>query len=239
MLDDHEVDRLDEGEQPEGSDDEADDDEDKPKRRSRSTRLKEQNRALRAELEALKRLNQAPPSKAEDTDKPPSEADYNGDFVRYLADMSAWNVRKSLRDEAERQSAANRERIQVAERAAADAIYAERLDDFKKVATDFEEVVGRASGYTLHDAALDLIRASEKGPEIAYHLAQKPTRIRELNAMSPLEAARHIGRLEASLSRPTPKRQTSAPPPKSPPSGGAAPKSQDADLEAWLKKTYG
>jgi hypothetical protein len=231
---------ADEGEQTEGTDDETDDAEDKPKRRSRSTRLKEQNRALRAEVEALKRLSQAPPSpRQEEAEKPPNEADYNGDFVRYMADISAYNVRKTIREENERVSASHRERIQAVERAAMDSVYAERLEDFKKVAPDFDKVVGQVTGYTLHDAALDLIRASEKGPEIAYHLAQNPARIRELNAMSPVDAARHIGRLEERLSRPTPKRQTSAPPPVKPLAGGAAPKSQEADLAAWMKKTYG
>jgi len=51
---------------------------------------------------------------------------------------------------------------------------------------------------------------SERGAELAYHFAKNPSVLERLNGMAPNQAAREIGRLEATL----PKIERPAPPSK-------------------------
>ena len=49
---------------------------------------------------------------------------------------------------------------------------------------------------------VDTLLDSESGPELAYHLAKRPETVKRINALSPLSAARELGRIEATLSNP-------------------------------------
>ena len=84
-----------------------------------------------------------------------------------------------------------------------------------------------------------MIKASEKSALLAYHLANNPDKLAELNRMGDRERAREIGRLEASLKLPEGKKQTSAPPPPSTLRGGAAPHvalEQERDMGTFAKR---
>jgi hypothetical protein len=94
-------------------------------------------------------------------------------------------------------------------------------------------------GVQVRTDVIDEIMASEKSDLISYHLAKNPNELDALNAMNSRELARAMGRLEATLKLPEAKKQTSAPPPLSRSKGGASPSSQEADLQAFFKKTYG
>ncbi len=56
--------------------------------------------------------------------------------------------------------------------------------------------------------------------------------------MTPLQAAKVVGALEPRLTLAKPKKTPSAPAPAKPVGGSAAPSSPDAELDAWLAKTY-
>jgi len=61
---------------------------------------------------------------------------------------------------------------------------------------------------------LEVLEESERGPEIAYHLGQNPRLAREIARLSPLQAARELGRIEAKLAeRPKAPAVSKAPPP--------------------------
>jgi hypothetical protein len=95
-------------------------------------------------------------------------------------------------------------------------------------------------GVQVRTDVIDEIMSSEKSDLISYHLAKNPNELDALNAMNSRELARAMGRLEATLKLPEAKKQTSAPAPLSRSKGGAAPpSSQEADSQAYLKKTYG
>jgi len=85
----------------------------------------------------------------------------------------------------------------------------------------------------------ELILESPKSAHLQYFFARNPQRLEKLNKMSERNAAKEIAHIEARLSLPQPKTKTAAPPPSRAPKGGAAPASQEADLNAWLKKKYG
>jgi predicted AAA+ superfamily ATPase len=71
---------------------------------------------------------------------------------------------------------------------------------------------------------------SERAPELVYHFAKNPHVLADINQMSERDAAREIGRLEARLVKPTPRKQSKAPAPVKPVRGAATPVKPLSDL---------
>lgn len=235
------------GEQPEGAGE--DDEEEKPKkRRSGVDRLKRERDALRAENEMLR--SRAP--KADDSasieaavrneiGEPPKEDDFKGDFFAYERALTAYETEKRIvtrevKGRANQAASQTNARVQ-------DLIedFNERSAEAAAKIPDFVEVVGKATDAThpVSDTVKALILESEKGPLLQYHFAKNASDLRRINALPPMAAAREIGRLEARLSLAKPSTATKAPPPVSAPKGGASPSSQEARMEAYLKRQYG
>ena len=188
-------------------------------------------------LEELTR--QAPAATA---DAAPKEEDFNGDWTAYVAARAAHEaaraVEKTLagREQSEldrRRSDAQRER---------EIAHLERIDEARETIADFDAVMATMKGVTIRDDVIEEIKASDKSPLLAYHLAKNPDKLRELNSMSGRELAREIGRLEGSIRMPAGKKQTTAPPPPGNLKGGAAPPFDPAktdnmdEFASWLKK---
>lgn len=231
-----------ETEQPAPGGDE--DSSDEPKRLTRNQRL--QRKAARlstmvAEQAAeLERLRQA--REQSNADSAPKEADFNGDYFAYQTAKAAYDaaqlVRKDLADREERdtqRSLADRQRE-------ANEEFLERVEDIKKTVTDYDKVIDTFAnaGGRFAPHVIEEIRDSDKGPMLAYHIAKVPGLAAELNALSPRDAAREIGRLEARVSLPQPKKQTQAPAPLSAIKGGASPSKDPASMSmgeyiAWRK----
>jgi hypothetical protein len=216
---------------------------DKPRRQSGVQRLKQRLAQTEAELAQLK--GQSKPA-GEDIEtrvrarlgEPPKEADFNGDYIAYERKLTAYETaqmlaRADVSREIERE-AAERESL----RREAQYDHEERVQDARKRIPDFDKVVATAAQIRLSDTATDLIRESERGPEIMYAIAKNPKLAESLNDPSPIRAAMAFGELQAKLTVPQPKKATGAPPPSAAVRGGAAPRSADSDLDGWLKKTY-
>ena len=226
-----------------------DEEEDKPKkRRSGVDRLKRERDALRAENEMLR--SRAP--KADDSASidaavrneigdPPKEEDFKGDWFAYERALTAYETEKRIvtrevKGRAHQAASQTNARVQ------------DLIEDFNERAVeaaakipDFAEVIRKATDAThpVSDTVKGLILESEKGPLLQYHFAKNASDLRRINALPPLAAAREIGRLEARLSLAKPSTATKAPPPVSAPKGGASPSSQEARMEAYLKRQYG
>lgn len=173
-----------------------------------------------AELERLR----ASSSKA-DTDSEPKEADYNGDWTKYQAEYAAWRAGQVIeRKLSEREQRDTTQRLQEKVQEANDD-FLERVEDIKPRIPDYDEAIiaFTKSGGQFAPHVQEELRDSEKGPLLAYQLAKNPALAAELNAMSPRDAAREIGRLEAKTSLPQPKKQTQAPAPLAAVKGGATP----------------
>lgn len=208
---------------------------DEPKRLTRNQRL--QRKAARlstmvaeqaAELEKLRQAN----SKSEET--APKEADYNGDWTKFQADYAAWKAANIIEGKLlEREQRDTSRRLNEQQREATED-FLERVETVKTSVPDYDKAFEAfaAGGGKFAEHVIEEIRDSEKGPMLAYHLAKNPGVAAELNAMSPRDAAREIGRLEAKVSLPQPKRQTQAPAPLTALKGGASP---TADLASLAK----
>ncbi len=234
-------------EEPEEAEGEGEkDDDDRPRKPSRSERLRRQVERLRAENEALKSVS-APVAVSDEAGieaavlkkigEPPKEADFKDDWLAYDAARQAYEVDRRLatrevKAESERAATAVQQRFRdLAED------YQDNLEKAAKAIPDLRSVLGKST-YEPTPVVTELVLTSgEKAPLVAYHLAQNPKLAARLNAMSPLEAAREIGRIEGKVAFPKPKTATSATPPPSAVKGGASPprslgKSM-SDYERW------
>lgn len=240
-----------EPEEPEGEADEADEaegdegEDERPKKPSRSERLRRQNERLKAENAALKSGSAI--SAVEDkgaleaivaakVGAVPKEEDFPGDWFAFERAMNAYEadkrtVTRQVREQAEAAKLAHVERI----RDLADD-YQDHLRAAAKELPDLMDVLKKATFKPSHTVEMLILEAGEKAPLVAYHLAQNPKIAAELNAMSPVAAAREIGRIEGRVSIPKNK-VTRAPSPVTPVKGGASPtrgvgKSM-SDYERW------
>jgi hypothetical protein len=159
--------------------------------------------------------------------KPEDFTDYN-DYVKAQAKFEA---KQELKTELDARDKANAER-QKAEKFA--STWGERVTEAKSKFTDYEQVVSNSDVEVL-DHVKDVINDSEHGPALIYHLASNPDIAARLNKMTPLGAAREMGRLEEALAKPSEKvesesvddpapvraqKTTSAPPPAKPLNSG-------------------
>lgn len=164
----------------------------------------------------------------EDRPKKPSGAQRAKAKVQHLENVLSAREQRiaelerliSERDDHDRQSES--ERQAEAQRKREEA-HRERVKEAKGSFTDFDVVMAKMRGATIHEDLVGDVLASEKSALIAYHLANNPQKLAELNRMGERDRLREIGRLEGSLKLPTGRTQTKAPPPPSTLKGGSKP----------------
>lgn len=202
----------------------------------------ERRRADALEWE-LKRIREAQAPKdqvAPDTTKAPTLEEFGYDEAKY---------REAVENRAEA----------VARKAALDAIKAEREQEarvakvksfqdreakFADKTADYRETVYDDS-VPISEAMADVIRESDMGPQLAYFLGKNRDTAALISQMSPIQAARELGRIEAKLATPAPTpappvSQAPPPPPKlaaTEPSIDKDPKDMsDAEFAKWRKR---
>ena len=171
----------------------------KPKRSARERINELTRRAHEAEREAQHWREVAERKPAESSDKP--SPDKFGSYDEYVEALADWKADQRVAESFKRRDA---ERSQAAEARAAEAkaqAWAERQIAFREATPDYDAVVGKSS-VQVAPHVVDTLLDSDSGPELAYHLAKHPETVKRINSLSPLAAAREIGRIEASLSTP-------------------------------------
>jgi hypothetical protein len=206
----------------------------KPRRRSGAERWRDRARRAEAELSELRTRQIAgdPASAPRDVGEAfeaeiiseigpePQERSFK-DWYAYQRALNAWDTRRVLAEErvtarfAQRATAARD--IETAVRES----FENNARTLAETVADYKDVIG-SSGLMINRVVETLVVESEKGPLILYHLAKNPDRVEALNHMSPVAAAKEIGRLEARLSLPNANRATRAMAPETPLRGGAA-----------------
>jgi hypothetical protein len=197
------------------------------KRREREKAHKERLRKEADEAKALadkadqRRLKIIEAGKNE---KPPVESEFS-DYAEYVAAKAVWTAEQrttqrqaeAMAEEAEthRKQAEQYQQIQqdLVERQWA----AQKAEAIAKYA-DFEAIAFTAP---ISDAVAGLIKQSERGADVAYHLGQNRALAMEISQLPLIEAARIIGRLEVSLTAPTPRMTSQTPEPIAPVRGRA------------------
>lgn len=207
------------------------------KRKSGSAKWRE--RALRAqrELDEIRQGQTQRAPAAADDDKDlvePKEADFPGDYLAYERAQRQYETRKAIRDENRRVEQRNADDVKAREARQRVGAYNDRVARVRDRIPDFDKVIqsGAVDATTgqprqIRDDVVDLVMESDKGPLLAYHLAKNPDKVAALNRMSPRDAAREIGRLEARIRGPQTKKVTNAPAPKAPLRGGGGKSEKD------------
>jgi hypothetical protein len=108
--------------------------------------------------------------------------------------------------------------------------FQQKVNEFKKVHSDFDVVIGNPELPPMSENTARLIINSDVGPAITYHLATNPDVAERISKMPPERQAMAIGRLEVQLAtppapvKPAVKRTvTQAPPPPKPVATSSAP----------------
>ena len=143
--------------------------------------------------------NGDPAGKPVEKPTPDKFNDY-GEFVEALTDWKAEQAAARLLEQ----------RAQATQRDARETTWVERQTQARQTMPDYDQVVG-ASDVPIARHVADNIVESEHGPALAYHFARNPQALTRLNQMPPMQAAREIGRLEASLASSTAAQAPAAP----------------------------
>ena len=141
----------------------------------------------------------APAAQAPAADDPPPTLEAHGFDAAKLALAQAEWLRRQVKSgvTAEMQAAQAQQATQAVEQA-----FATRTTAFKAATPDFDAVVMNPALPTLSRSSVSLIKASESGPQIIYHLAKRPDEAVRIARMSPEHQAMALGRIEAGLSAP-------------------------------------
>jgi predicted nucleic acid-binding protein len=162
-------------------------------------------------------------------EKPPVEGEFT-DYADYVAAKAVWTAeqrttqRQAQALEAEAQEARQQaQTIEAAEQQIVNQAWSERITEAKGRYADFEQVA-LAPDVPITPEIAGMLKQSDKGPDLAYWLGMNRAAAAELAALSktqPMQAAYHLGRLEASLSAPSPRTTSQAPEPIAPVRGNA------------------
>ena len=181
--------------------------------------------ALEAELQQYKAPKQEAP-KAEPTGEPqPHQFQDVFEYQKAVAVWAAEQVQSEREQERAQKEAATAEQARISE-----AI--KRQDEYRKTVEDYDDVVDAAAdaGVMISNVVREAMLDSEFYPQILYHLASNVEEAKAIAKMSPVQAVRAIGKLEAKfegtpVAKAAPVKAvevSKAPPPISPLKGGSA-----------------
>ena len=100
---------------------------------------------------------------------------------------------------------------------------------------DFDQVA--KSDPNLTQEVAEMVALADNAEDIFYHLGKNPVELERISLLDPALMAREVGRLEATVTPPTPKTTNAPPPPK--PLEGAQATDVDEDslsMEEWAKR---
>lgn len=205
----------------------------------RIDRLTRDKYRLQAELEVARRQTpQAEPQHKSAQGEP--KADQYKSYEEYLEARAEWKAEQrvekrlgELRETAQRRAGqAEQEKLQ--------AQWEKRVGEALATYDDFEEVA-LSPEVPISEPMMNAILRSPKGADVAYHLGKNLDLAAQIAGLDPISAAIRIGEIAASITRPTPKKTTGAPPPINPVGGSARTTKDpsqmtDAEFNAWRRE---
>jgi len=226
-------------------DDGADTDADKqPRRRSRGDRYRDQIAELRRENERLR----GHAGNGHDTQPLHHDAPAQlsaDDLMRMTPEQLLAHADRVLQADAEETRQAEvlreherKERISEWRERGADPL------ERRKNSVAYAKAMDKAYELDLrvHSAIAGLVKDHPRVGPLCEYLANRPRELMEINkaaSQNPAKAGAMLGALaERVMKYSEAKMVSNAPPPRRAPQGGAAPRSEAAELDAWLSKTY-
>lgn len=170
------------------------------------------------------------PTPAATSDAAP-QAENFATYDEYVHANARWAARQELKAEQGRteQQRTEREALEVEQK------FMQRCDAASERYADFNDAVGAMMSddtYPISPAVAHAVKTSEKGPDLAYWLANNRQEAARLSQLSPLAAAMELGRVAATLQTPAKRTVTQVPPPPTTIRGGDVP---TVDVNAMSK----
>lgn len=154
---------------------------------------------------------QVPESTDREPAAKPNLADF-ADYEAYIEALTDWKTAQKVAEVVHSQREATVQERQRAEAMELAKGWAGKQEQARKSIPDYDEVLGEAETVVAPHVT-DAILTSDRGPEVAYHLAKNPALAEKLNRLNPIAAAREIGRIEAALEKSSLGTPRPAPPP--------------------------
>lgn len=173
------------------------------------------------------------PAAAAETEPTPDQFDDYGAYVKALTRWEAKQVTKeALTERDQTASQATLEETRAAN-------WQKGVDAAKQAHPDYDDVMA-VSDVPIADHVKDLLLDSDHGPRLAYFLDRHPDVADRLNRSTPTQAAREIGRIEATFTSTTPAAddtagEQGAAPAAAKPAAAAAPKPRTTSAPAPVK----
>lgn len=204
--------------------------------RKRIDKIVWQREEARREAEHWKRMAQqqkAPEAKQEAADPTRPQQGQFETWDAYLEAVADWKVEQRLKKVQEDFS----KRSQQERVSGALKTFEERAEKAREKYPDYDDLFERAP---ISEAMAPTILESENGPELAVYLSKNPEVARKLYRLSPTQAARELGKIEANLDDLLkPKTVSEAKPPLNPvkPKGEVPDGLDDKlDIKEWMKR---
>ncbi|MGL5735459.1 MAG: hypothetical protein ACRCYS_11385 [Beijerinckiaceae bacterium] len=192
------------------------------------------HRRIAEQAAEIERLKASVGPKALDPEGP-QPSDFGGDWDAYLAAIVEHRIEK-------REAALREVEARVTEERQV-LTYGEKVAEFAEKAPDFHELVLAIPPEFLPDQLQKAILAHERGPEIAYHIAQNDDDLFQLASIRPELMGAAVERLVKRLAAPQTKAPalkpiSNAPPPPATLSGSAASDVPDEKLtdDQWYRR---
>jgi hypothetical protein len=186
----------------------SDDNKEKPTKKKggfqrRIDKLNARNSAAQQEIEYWKQqaLRGAGESKTETKveTKQTSEGKPNPEtfetHAEYVEALTDWKIDQKNKEAAQKMEKSKFE----SEQEKLVKSYTEKAKSFFEKTADFADVLAEVDDIPLSPTLQDIILSSENGPELAYELAKNREEFARVCKLSPLAAAREMGKLEARL----------------------------------------
>jgi hypothetical protein len=162
------------------------------KQREEARKEAQQERQAREALEArLAVLERQPTPQAPKVDEEPQPSQFNDafEYAKALAEYTAdQRIGEMRRQDAEAKEALERQKVI--------ETWASKVQAAKASMPDFDDIVA-SSDVVVNDDIRDAILESDVGPQILYHLAENDDVAKRIAGLSPKQALREIGKLEA------------------------------------------
>ena len=158
--------------------------------RKEAQREREAREALEQRLAALESQRQ-PQKMAEAVDQEPQPSQFSDafEYAKALAEYTAdKRIADMKREEAQAKEAEQRQKVINQ--------WTSKVEEAKKSLPDFDDIVA-SSDVVVNDDIRDAILESDVGPQILYHLAENDEVAKKIAGLSPKQALREIGTLEA------------------------------------------
>ena len=186
--------------------------------RKEAQQEREARQALEQRLAALE--NKGQPQKASPVDEKPQPSQFS-DAFEYAEALAEYTADKRIGEMKQQEAEAK----QAEERQKVINQWTSKVEAAKASLPDFDDIVA-SSDVVVNDDIRDAILESDVGPQILYHLAENDEVAKKIAGLSPKQALREIGKLEARFEakpeaeKPAPIVRSKAPAPIQPIRGG-------------------